>query len=439
MARQEADCRALVDRLGWTVGDVYVDNDASAYSGRARPEYQRMLQAVRDGHVEAIVAWHPDRLQRSPRELEAFIDVVTASQALVATVQAGVLDLSSPSGRMTARLVGTVARHESEHKSERHRRKALELAEAGKVGGGGTRPFGFESDRVTLRPGEAAVVREAARRIRSGDTMRSVVTWLAVEGVTSPTGGPWSTTSFRRTLLSPRVAGLREHRGELVGEAVWPAIVDRVTWEGVRRVLTDPGRATNRGAPPRYLLTGLAWCGLCGTRLVARPKADGRRCVVCVSGVNFGGCGKIRQLVGPLDIMVVDAVGQWLDGPTFRARVADRVDPDLSGVTAEIAGSEQRLRDLAADYADGTVDRLSWSTARQRIVARLEALRAQMPSATPSAQWAGRGVELGAGWDAMHVDQQRAVVADVVERIVIGPAVAGRNTFQPERVRILWR
>ena len=56
VARQETDCRALVDRLGWTVGDVYVDNDASAYSGRARPEYQRMLQAVRDGHVEAIVA-----------------------------------------------------------------------------------------------------------------------------------------------------------------------------------------------------------------------------------------------------------------------------------------------------------------------------------------------------------------------------------------------
>jgi site-specific DNA recombinase len=51
-----------------------------------------------------------------------------------------VLDLSTPSGRMVARQLGAVARYESEHKSERQRRKHQELAEASKSSGGGARP-----------------------------------------------------------------------------------------------------------------------------------------------------------------------------------------------------------------------------------------------------------------------------------------------------------
>ncbi len=43
VGRQEADCRALAKRLGWTVAGVYTDNDISAYTGRKRPDYLRML------------------------------------------------------------------------------------------------------------------------------------------------------------------------------------------------------------------------------------------------------------------------------------------------------------------------------------------------------------------------------------------------------------
>jgi hypothetical protein len=34
VARQEEDCRALCERLGWQVVRVYPDNDVSAYSGK---------------------------------------------------------------------------------------------------------------------------------------------------------------------------------------------------------------------------------------------------------------------------------------------------------------------------------------------------------------------------------------------------------------------
>src|SRR3990172_6460650 len=93
--RQIADCQGLAASLGWPVGDVYVDNDVSAYSGRRRPEYDRLCEDIKAGTVDALVVWHPDRLHRSPRELEDFIDLCEAAGLTdVRTVRAGDVDLS---------------------------------------------------------------------------------------------------------------------------------------------------------------------------------------------------------------------------------------------------------------------------------------------------------------------------------------------------------
>lgn len=109
--RQEADCRELAVRLGWNVAEVFADNDLSAYSGKRRPRYRAMLEAIRSGRIGAVLAWHTDRLHRSPIELEEYIAACNEGRDVPThTVQAGPLDLSSPSGRMVARQLGAVAR-----------------------------------------------------------------------------------------------------------------------------------------------------------------------------------------------------------------------------------------------------------------------------------------------------------------------------------------
>ena len=55
--------------------EVFPDNDLSAYSGKRRPSYLRMLDAIRDGRADAVLAWHTERLHRSPVELEEYITV----------------------------------------------------------------------------------------------------------------------------------------------------------------------------------------------------------------------------------------------------------------------------------------------------------------------------------------------------------------------------
>lgn len=220
--RQEADCRALAERLGWEVAHVYVDNSVSAYSGAVRSNYSKLLQDMDSGQISGVLAWAPDRLHRSPVELEEYITLSEARGVPTHTVRSGAWDLSTPSGRAVARTVGAWARFESEHKSDRIRRAREQSARAGK-NNGGRRCYGYEPDGLTVRPSEAAVVAAMVADLLAGASLRAVVADLNERGVSTTTGkSPWSSTAVRSLVRSPRIAGLSTHHGEVVGVAEWP-------------------------------------------------------------------------------------------------------------------------------------------------------------------------------------------------------------------------
>ena len=235
VARQESDCRARVETEGWDLVGTYIDNDISAFSGRPRPRWEALVADVRSGQVDRIVCWAADRLTRSLRELEDLVELLNETGVRIIALKDGEYDLSTSGGRMIARILGSVARQESERKSERQRRKAEEIALTGRPGGGGTRAFGYEDDAVTINPTEATAIRDAAVRILAGETLNSILKDWHARGIESVMGGSMSATSFRRMMISPRIAGLRAFRGQIIGDAAWPAILDRDTWEKLRR------------------------------------------------------------------------------------------------------------------------------------------------------------------------------------------------------------
>ena len=162
-----------------------------------------MLAAVQDRRLDAVVTWHNDRLHRSPRELEAFIGLVECSGVRVAVVQRRRLRPHTPEGRFTARIVGAVARKESEDRSRRVRRKHLELAEQG-------RPASHLGWGVR-KEAERELVREAAGRVLAGEGLITIARDWNRRGVPGTTASPWTAPTLRKVLLSARIAGLREH------------------------------------------------------------------------------------------------------------------------------------------------------------------------------------------------------------------------------------
>ena len=230
-------------------------------AANAAPHMRNYWPTSKSGMFDAIVAWHPDRLHRSPRELEDFIDLVEASGVAVATVQAGEYDLNTASGRMTARVVGAVARAESEQKSERIKRQREQAAARGEYHGG-RRAYGYAPDGVTIVPEEAALIREAVDRVLAGESIRSITIDWNRRQIPSSSGKPWQTPSFRGTVTGPKIAGRRTFRGEDTGPAVWPPIIsheDHLTRHRNCRqpshhhTRTTPSASPHRHAPLRTL------------------------------------------------------------------------------------------------------------------------------------------------------------------------------------------
>jgi DNA invertase Pin-like site-specific DNA recombinase len=185
---QEQDCRKLAERLGWIVYRVFVDNDirASKHSNKPRPAYLEMLQAMRDGVVQAVLCWDVYRLVRQPKELEEFLDIAEAAGITRLGTVSGDYDLSTPEGRFQARLWANIAANESEKTSQRHRRRQLQIAMDG-LPNGGQRRYGYRhvvgENRLEVVPEEALVIREIAARVLAGESISAIARDLNRRGV----------------------------------------------------------------------------------------------------------------------------------------------------------------------------------------------------------------------------------------------------------------
>lgn len=435
--RQAEDCDALVQQRGWQPVGRYVDNDLSAYSGRPRPGYLQLLDAVRGGLLDGIVAWHPDRLHRSPRELEDFLAVVEQHGVTVETVRAGKWDLSTPSGRMTARILGSVARGESEHKSDRVRRaleqKATMGSSHGKVAYGWSRSVLPDGSKIeTVNEAEAAIVREVAQRIVRGESLRGVAGDLKARGVLSPTGREWGKTALRAVLTRERNVGLLVHRGEVVGQGDWPPILDRALWEQARAVLTDPGRKTTTSSAAAHLLSGLARCGVCGgpmragmSRTVPSYRCMERSCV--------------SRKRADVDEFVTALVLARLRRPD----VSDLLRPADEGhrlAVAEVAQLRARLDVAADDYADGALDREQFHRITERLRPRIEAAqaRARVVDSSPLLAEFAQAEDAEKVWTRLPLSRRRGVV-DTLVSVRVLRARPGAREFDPASVEITWR
>lgn len=442
--RQIADCQTFAERRGWPVRDIYVDDDRSAYKGRPRPEYRRMLADIRDGAIDAVVVWHLDRLHRQPKELEEFFELCDAVNLHAMASISGDLDLSTDDGRLMARILGAMARKDSDDKSRRITRKHLELAQAGKDVGGGDRPFGWRKDRRTIEPTEANAIREAAARIRAGDSLRGIATDWNDRGITSVRGRPWSVQVLRRMLMSARLSGQRSYRGDIVARGQWQSILTDDDTTQIRAILTDPARLTRRTVR-RYLLSaGLLRCKLCGSVLVARPRGDGSRRYVCAKGPGLPGCGGIAILADPLEELITEAVLYRLDTPEIAAALAGAAseDAEADAAQANVAADRAQLVELAGAYGQRQITFPEYLAARKPIEARLDASQRKVSRLTQTTAiegHIGNAEALRATWADLPLTRQRAIVAAVLDRAVIAPALRGRSRFDPDRVEPVWR
>lgn len=455
--RQREDCLELAERKGWHVVEVYQDNDVSATTGKPRPAFERMTREIEAGRIQGIVCWDVDRLTRTPRELEDLIDWADKLGLHLASV-GGEIDLATPQGRMTARIKGTVARHEIEQSSGRIRRRNAQLAKQGEHRG--MRPFGWQvgpDKRLVVDPGEAAIVREAYRRLLAGEGVYTVAMDFNRRGLVTLKGNPWTTASLRSVVKRWRNCGVSIYRGEEVGQGQWEPIVDRATHERLLALLSDPSRrkGTPRGTRPRYLLSHLIHCGVCGGKLagagaseiqVKRANGSAVRRFPPRYVCKQAGCQSVVRRMDHIDTYVSERILANLERSGVQVLGGDSAAAD--DARARIEALEAKLSLAADQFADDllTPDQLQRINAKVR--PQLQTAQADLRRALPPTDGLSEftGSTARQAWADADLDQRRMVLRALVDagmRIDVDrsggkPGRHARNTFNPETVRIYW-
>jgi DNA invertase Pin-like site-specific DNA recombinase len=441
--RQLEDCHALVRFRGWGPALEFTDNDVSASSGKVRPAYRAMLEAVKRGEVSRVVVWAVDRLYRKPTELEELITLSEAGRVTVVAVTGSELDLATEDGRLVARLLVSVARREAEGIAMRVKRQKQQRREAG-LPHGGRIPFGWQ-DLMTPDPVQARAIGEAITAVVAGASLYDVAArWNADPALGRRMGStPWSGNDVGKVLTAARHAGLVVKDGEVATDAegaaipaVWPAIVPRELWDESRAVLAS--RATGVGVPRRRgWLSGLVRCAACGSKLT-RSNSGARPIWRCWK--ERGGCGGVSIVAAPMEAVVREALFLTVDSPALRAAVGARDDQGVGELRRELTGIDRQRSELVAAFAEGG----SAAVLRQATDAlegrrrRLTAELGQRTQRSPLERFEEAGV-LRAAWPDLTVDQQRAIVAAVFDGITVAPAVGRGCRFDPDRVSITWR
>jgi site-specific DNA recombinase len=447
---QAARCRELAVRHGWQVARVITENDVSAFKRRkitlpdgrramrvVRPGWREMLDDLATGRATALVCLDLDRAARDPRDLEDLIDVIEASVPRIPVESVtGSLRLATDADITLARVMVAVGNKSSRDTSRRVAAARDRKAAAG-AWAGGRRPFGYEADGTTICDAEAAEVARAADAILTGVSLRAVAASLRERGVPTVTGAAWSTGSVRDILLRPRNAGILTHRGAEAGPAAWPAILPEATWRAVVATLSSPKRRTSPGNAPRWLLSLIAHCGVCGGGVHVGGGRHGPA-YICREGNH------LRRAAPPADQLVTDVIIERLSRPDAVGLLTRRSGVDTAALAREVNALRRLIEEAGDMWEAGELTRTSHRARVTRLRARLEAAEAALSDATPGDPLAGLAGHLdGATWAALGIGRQRAIV-DLLLKITMLPAthrgrLPGGGYFDPESVRIEWK
>jgi DNA invertase Pin-like site-specific DNA recombinase len=433
---QEADCRALIERRGWELAGVHVDDGTSAWQGsKPRPGYLAMLAGVEAGQVDALVIPNVDRLNRWADVAVKLAGALAGHHVLVAQTDGTDIQAWTADGRLNLLSQALAAEHQSARASERLRRKHRQLAEDGRWHGG-MRAYGWTADHMTLVPAEVEIIRELARRVLAGETLRRLSAELFRRGVLTATGKPWRTETIMQTLRSAALSGQREHGGDrthpgTLTPAVWPAILTPADTTRLRALFERGPRTPVRGS----LLSGVIHCSLCGRP--AYPTTVHRYRCSNPFPARDGGCPKLGINMDLADMAVTAWVVNMLDTPDLAAAMAGPADDADAAARQDLADALRARAEYGEDAAAGRLSRAAYIDVLGPLERRIEAAQRQVAAAVRLQPPPGAELgQLAARWDSLNLDQRRAVVRSVVDRVEILPVGKGHPRMRTPGLKI---
>lgn len=226
---------------GYEVFKVYEDAGISAKDMEHRPAFQEMLQDMKDGKINYIVAYKLDRVTRSVRDLEELISQLEKYNCYLVCDRDDV-NTSTANGRFFVRMLTVLSQLEIEIVSERTKFGLNGAIKAGHIPG--KVPLGYYRDKdKTLKIDVTTkdIVLRIFEMYLEGKSYQTISNILNDEKVLSPNNKKWCDSTIDRIINNKIYMGDYERyrydadkETELFVDVV-PPIITRAMWEEVQK------------------------------------------------------------------------------------------------------------------------------------------------------------------------------------------------------------
>lgn len=457
IAGQRAALLKLAAKNGYKIVREYVDEGISGDATEKRVAFQQMMQDCRLRQFSVILCWDQDRFGRfDPLEAGFWVKPMRDAGVTLETVAQGVIDWTSFAGRL-GYMVGQEAKHGYLRDMSRNIiRGKLDAVKQGQWIAGRA-PYGYitEKKRLIIDETAAEIAREIFRRFLDGQSIRGIVSTLNERNVPGPKGSPWCMSTIYKMLKNPTY----------VGDTVWnratcgkyhsiqdgqvapgrkPSPNDESQWiviDNTHEPIISRGdfdkaavklRANKAWTSPdkgkRFPLTGLLFCGHCGSKLsgstLTNPNGVVYVTYVC-GGYRTKGSAFCERKAVPAKLITEILVKEVLDRlqkPELSKAVKAMLVEQSGGDSAKrnLAGAVRRIETLKGRIAQAG-DRLMQLDDDMVGVAqeRLRALRRELATAE-----ADKKRYQNVGLPAASIDARHravmAIFAEVIEQIQSG-------------------
>ena len=195
-----------------------IEYEDEGYSGKntKRPQFQKMMQEIRQGNCDYLVCYKLDRLGSNIADLANLIESLNKLEVSFVSIKER-FDTSTPIGKAMLYFAGVLAQMEREQIAERVRDNMIMLARKGRWLGGNT-PLGFRAEaeekvsingrskksfRLTVDEGEMKVVRFIFQEYLKNQSLVGIVKYFLSRDILTKRGKEYSTTAIKDILTNP--------------------------------------------------------------------------------------------------------------------------------------------------------------------------------------------------------------------------------------------
>ena len=381
------------------IDDVY-EEVVSGESIAARPEMQRLLDAVIDENYDAVLCMDIDRLGRGGMQDQGVIlDAFRESGTLIITPDK-TYDLNNETDEQLTEFKAFMSRQEYKIIRKRMRRGLMQTIEAGRYCA--TAPFGYRSVTINKKPSleivpeEAETVRYIFSRYVEGVGTNTITSELNSLGHRTRSGDPWSISSVRKVLeretykgairwnkarkFKPGQAKYKEQHMEFRPESEWlvydgihEAIIPPEVWDKAKAIREGRSASIPRSKGNRLTnpLAGIIVCGKCGGNI--QRYAPGVRKSQYLRCLKPGCC--VSSNFALVEQHLLDTLSGMLNKLKLEAEKSET--PDTSNLQAEIKTIETEIKKLESRKSrlyefleDGTYDKATFHARMAEIEAR---------------------------------------------------------------------